>query len=257
MKYSSISLLLGCGLLVACASQNDQDDSYVGWVCNGPRNSDEWSCEMREVKDGQSVVRQVSKREGAEAPSDSEPGRDPRMEVAGLPSQDWRQQLPSLTSEPVIPPGDSVVQTARPRALSPRVAEPMPIGVPAPQQGGPVDAGHPVVVQVLADTAEPLRAEDVSGARSGYTLQLGAFADVSQLRAFISSHQLNDLAVREFQTVSQQQHWQVLTWGEFESPEEARRAWQQVSERYPGIEPWVRSMSSLDNAAGAAAAADG
>ena len=252
MNYRAMGLLLGTSLLVACAAQDNQDEPYVGWVCDGPRNSDSWSCVMQGDNGAEIVATKQSQKPAAGAAS----APSKTSEVAGLPSQDWRKQLPSLTSNP--PTQDTSRPQLKPSAkLSPRVAEPVSEAWPELEKNSRHTMLQPVVVQAMTEPTQPVKGVDISGARSGYTLQLGAFADSDQLQSFISSHKLADLPVHQSQTYSRQQLWQVLTWGEFESPEEARNAWHKIAERYPGIEPWVRSVSSLDNAADAAAEVDG
>ena len=255
MNYRAICIVLCSGMLFACSSQ-DRDDSYVGWVCDGPRNSDDWSCEMREISDGQSVVGKLSEDREADQGDREQSDTGRKTAVVGLPKQDWRKQLPSLTSEPAET-GDSD-RPRRIRSKAPRVAEPLSEGWPELQGEEPEPSDEqPVVVQTVDEPVQPLQSEDVSGARSGYTMQLGAFADKTQLDAFVATHHLSNLPVRNYQTFSREKHWQVLTWGEFDSPEAAREAWQRISEQYPDVAPWVRSVSSLDNAAGVAAEADG
>ncbi|TNF06284.1 MAG: hypothetical protein EP323_05275 [Gammaproteobacteria bacterium] len=258
MKFRYIGLVVWCGLLSACASQDSSDDNYVGWVCNGARNSDNWSCEMQEIRDGQPAVSHapVKKVAPAAAPPDESKELSAKTEVAGFPSQDWRKQLPDMTSDPVIPAEKSGVIPKTSQKLPARVAEPLTLGRTDRPKSNISTIEQPQV-HAISEPSQPLNASDLAGARSGYTLQLGAFVDEPQLQAFIVSHQLGGLPVKQIRAFSKQQYWQVLTWGEFNSPEEARGAWQAVSERYPGIEPWVRSLSSIDSAAAVSADVDG
>ena len=258
MKFRYISLVVWGSLLSACASQDSSEDSYVGWVCNGARNSDNWSCEMQEIRDGQPIVQQAPVKRVAPA---STPLEEPKAlavttEVAGFPSQNWRKQLPDMTSDPVISETKNEASPKSSKKLPPRVAEPVAVGRSERPKSSQSSIEAPQV-HAIAEAGQPLHAKDLSGARSGYTLQLGAFADTPQLQAFITSHQLGDLPVKQLRAFSKQQYWQVLTWGEFDSPEEARGAWQAISERYPGVEPWVRSLSSIDSASALSADADG
>ncbi len=256
MKYRAIGLLLGSSLLVACAAQSTPDEPYVGWVCDGPRNSDNWSCVMQGDNGAEAVAVASAGRGNTNAAQAQVSTPTKVTQVAGLPSQDWREQLPSMTAAPPLQDGSRATVKATAK-LSSRVAEPVSEAWPELEKNSRQAPSQPVVVQAIAEPMQPVRGIDVSGARSGYTLQLGAFVDSDQLQSFISSHKLADLPVHRSQTYSRKQLWQVLTWGEFASPEEARSAWHEISERYPGIEPWVRSVSSLDNAAQAAAEVDG
>lgn len=258
MKRHYLGLMAAAGLLLsACSSQDGDDDSYVGWVCSGARNSDNWTCEMGEVRAGQPVVPKAPVKTTAAASPPSDQKQSAAVtEIAGFPSQEWRSQLPSLTSEPVLSQtGDS--STPEPiKKLPPRVAEPLAKARPELKNSSRPPVEQPLV-QAVTEPAQPLHAVDVAGAGSGYTLQLGAFSDEPQLQAFIASHKLGDLHVRTVRAFSKQQYWQVLTWGKFTSPEEARSAWNAIAERYPGVEPWVRPVSSLDSAATPAATVDG
>lgn len=258
MKFRYIGLVVWCGLLSACASQDSNDDSYVGWVCDGARNSDNWSCEMQEIRDGQPVLSQAPVKKAAPAAASPDESKElsATKEVAGFPSQDWRKQLPDMTSDPVIPETKNGAIPKTSQKLPPRVAEPFSLGRSERAKNSASSIEQPQV-HTISEPAQPLNASDLAGARSGYTLQLGAFADEPQLQAFIVSHQLGGLPVKQFRAFSKQQYWQVLTWGEFNSPEEARGAWQAVSEHYPGVEPWVRSLSSIDSAAALSADVDG
>ncbi|TNE91887.1 SPOR domain-containing protein [Porticoccus sp.] len=253
MKYRAIGLLLGSSLLVACASQSPPDEPYVGWVCDGPRNSDNWSCVMQGENGDEAIAATPASSTDSAVEPEQVSTSVKATQVVGLPSRDWREQLPSMTATPLHQEGAR--PTVKPTAKrSPRVAKPVSEVWSEPEKHSP---SQPVVVKAMAEPLQPVKGIDVSGARSGYTLQLGAFADNDQLQSFLSSHKLADLPVHRSQTYSRKQLWQVLTWGEFASPEEARSAWRKISERYPGIEPWVRSVSSLDNTAQAAAEVDG
>jgi len=260
MKFRYIGLIVWGCLLSACASQDSNDDGYVGWVCNGARNSDNWSCELQEVRDGQPVLRQAPVKAATLATVPPEETKElvAKTEVAGFPSQDWRKQLPDMTSDPVIAEAkdEASPKTKTSKKLPPRVAEPLTVGRSAPPKNNQSMVDKPQV-HAISDPVQPLQTQDVAGARSGYTLQLGAFPDEPKLQAFIATHQLSDLPIKQFRAFSKQQYWQVLTWGKFDSPEEARGAWQAISAHYPGIEPWVRSVSSLDSAAALSADVDG
>lgn len=256
MNYRNLGLVMLGSLLAACASQQE-DDSYTSWVCTGQKNSANWSCEMREFRDGQMVaVAPPVQEKAAPAVAQKEQPSDPIMEVAGFPSQQWRQQLPSLTNEPVLAPGENASEIKVNKARPPRVAEPIPTAWQTTAKPTSSAVDQPVV-HTIADDSQPIRASDVTGARSGYTMQLGAFSDEPQLQAFVAAHSLANLPVRQFRSFSKEKYWQVLTWGEFESPDEARNAWNAIAKQYPGVEPWVRAVSSLDNAADAAAEVDG
>lgn len=256
MNYRNLGLVMLGSLLVACASQQEED-SYMSWVCSGQKNSANWSCEMREFRNGQMVaVAQPVEEKAASVAAQTEQPAAPIMEVAGFPSQQWRQQLPSLTNEPVLAPGESASDIRVNKTSPPRVAEPIPAAWQTTAKPTSSAVDQPVV-HTVADDSQPIRASDVTGARSGYTMQLGAFSDEPQLQAFVVAHSLGNLPVRQFRSLSKDRYWQVLTWGEFDSPDEARKAWNAIAKQYPGVEPWVRAVSSLDNAADAAAEVDG
>jgi septal ring-binding cell division protein DamX len=126
----------------------------------------------------------------------------------------------------------------------------MPQPVPLPQSS----IAEPVAY-ALGDSVNP--GLSPAAEKAAYTLQLAAFEDTAQLKAFIDQHRLADLGVRQFQSYSKKQHWQLLVWGAFESPAKAREAWRAIAPQYPGIKPWVRSMNSLDMQSGEQVVVDG
>lgn len=261
--------LMVIGLLaVGCAGSDTNEDryDYIGWVCSGARQSDNWSCEMREIKDGQAVAKanttasDTTSTVGQELNRVSEPARQRNLQIVVPPSQSWRSQLPGLDSEPVIPDTEALSPVDRKLKSRPaRIPDPVPsvvttdaspLPAPAPQSS----IAEPVAYAMGGSAGAGL---SVNAEKSVYTLQLAAFKDSAQLEAFIDRHHLGDLAVRQFQAYSQKQHWQLLVWGTFESPAEAREAWRSIAQQYPGVEPWVRSMSSLDMDSSQPAEVDG
>lgn len=258
--------LIAVGVLVAgCAGSGTDEDGYdyIGWVCSGARQSADWSCEMREIKDGRAVATSevapagdatMAAIEGSSQPSERD--RQHNLQVVTPPNQSWRNQLPGLDSTPVMPDVESSSPTERKlKSRPPRTPEPVPSSVtkevpPAPQSS----VAEPVAYAMGDSAGTDL---SVNAKKAAYTLQLAAFKDPAQLKAFVDQHRLGDLAVQQFQSYSQKQHWQLLVWGTFQSPAEAREAWRAIARQYPGVEPWVRSMSSLDMKSGQSVAVDG
>lgn len=266
---------IAIGVLIAgCAGSGAKEEQYdyIGWVCDGARQSDDWSCEMREIKDGRAVARSAvtaaSDATPAVAQDTSRPsGQDQQhnLQIVTPPKQSWRNQLPGLNSEPVISDAEALSPAERKlKSRPPRTPEPVPSTVikktppsPPPPQGVPVpqsSVSEPVAYAMGGSAGSGL---SVDTEKAGYTLQLAAFEDTDQLNAFIERHRLGDLAVQQFQAYSQKRQCQLLVWGAFESPVEAREAWRAIARQYPGIDPWVRSMSSLDTPSGQRAAVDG
>ena len=58
MERRVFGLMVVGALIAGCAGSdtNEDSDNYIGWVCGGARQSDDWSCEMREIKDGRAVA---------------------------------------------------------------------------------------------------------------------------------------------------------------------------------------------------------
>lgn len=263
------ALIAGC----AGSDTNEDSDNYIGWVCGGARQSDDWSCEMREIKDGRAVatstvasVGEPTVADGQDVSPFSERDRPRNLQVVSPPNQNWRNQLPGLDSTPVIPESESSTLAERKlRERPPRVPEAVPSVVarkttpppsPTPQSAPlpPSPVAEPVAYALGDEIGGDL---SIDAKKPAYTLQLAAFKDPAQLELFVDRHRLGDLGVQQFQSYSKKQHWQLLVWGTFESPAKAREAWRVIARQYPGVEPWVRSMSSLDMESGQSVAVDG
>lgn len=268
--------LIVVGVLVAgCAGSDTNEDSYdyIGWVCGGARQSDDWSCEMREIKDGRAVatskvaaaVADATAAGGRDVSPSSKQDRQSNLQVVSPPNQNWRSQLPGLDSTPVIPELESSTLAERKlKNRPPRISEPVPSVVakkasppPTPDPPAPLPQSSVAkpVVYALGDSVGGDLSVDAN--KTAYTLQLAAFSDPAQIELFVDRHRLGDLGVRQFQSYSKKQHWRLLVWGAFESPAKAREAWRAIARQYPGVEPWVRSMSSLDMESGQSVAVDG
>ncbi|MBG57571.1 MAG: hypothetical protein CMK46_04700 [Porticoccus sp.] len=268
MERRVFGLIVVGALIVGCAGSdtNEDSDNYIGWVCSGARQSDDWSCDMREIRNGRAVATSTVAAVGEATVSDGQ-GVSPsserdrhNLQVVPPPSQDWRKQLPGLDSTPVISESESSTLVERKlRERPPRVPEPVPSVVarktsPSPASAPQTSVAEPVAYALGDDIGGDL---SIDAKKPAYTLQLAAFKDPAQIRLFVERHRLGDLGVQQFQSYSEKQHWQLLVWGTFESPAKAREAWRAIARQYPGVEPWVRSMSSLDMESSQAVAVDG
>lgn len=275
MESRVFGLIVVGALIAGCAGSdtNEDSDNYIGWVCSGARQSDDWSCDMREIRNGRAVATSTLAAVGDATVSDgqgispsSERDRRHNLQVVHPPSQDWRKQLPGLDSTPVIPESESSTLVERKlRERPPRVPEPVPSVVA--RESSPSPAPTPKSIPLpQSSVAEPVAyalGDDIGGDLSidakkpAYTLQLAAFKDPAQIPLFVERHHLGDLGIQQFQSYSEKQHWQLLVWGTFESPAKAREAWRAIARQYPGVEPWVRSMSSLDMESSQSVVVDG
>ncbi|MEH6466159.1 MAG: SPOR domain-containing protein [Porticoccus sp.] len=247
-------LLIAISSTLGCAT-NDEADSYIGWHCSGDKRSDDWTCEQRMVKNGQVVDEPIKGAEGASTAS-SKDSREPEqaeLVYAGIPSQSWRKQLPTLTNADVTPsvPGK---RASNLRALPPRQSEPVSsvVAYPLANDSDSITVSEPAQTDTATVT---LISESVTdpgqvapSSLSGYTLQLGAFKTKEQLQRFISDNSLDNLPVSRIQILFEQDIWHVLTWGKFQTPAEALQAWGQQVADYPKVEPWVRPLSTLQTA---------
>tara|TARA_R110001599_G_scaffold13535_1_gene60924 strand:- start:18 stop:845 length:828 start_codon:yes stop_codon:yes gene_type:complete len=275
MERRVFGLIVVGALIAGCASSDTNEDSgnYIGWVCGGPRQSDDWSCVMREIKDGRAVatstvasVGDATVADGQNVSPSSERDRPRNLQVVSPPNQHWRNQLPGLDSMPVIPESASSTLAERKlRERPPRVPEAVPSVVARKTSPPPAPAPQsaPLPQSSVAEPVVYALGDDIGGdlyldaKKPAYTLQLAAFKDPAQITLFVERHRLGDLGVQQFQSYSEKQHWQLLVWGTFESPAKAREAWRAIARQYPGVEPWVRSMSSLDMESGQSVAVDG
>jgi len=275
MERRVFGLIVVGALIAGCAGShiNEDSDNYIGWVCSGARQSDDWSCDMREIRNGRAVATSTvaavgdAKVSGGQGVSrSSERDQQHNLQVVSPPSQHWRKQLPGLDSTPVIPESESSTLAERKlRERPPRVPEAVPSvvarkasspPVPTPQSApSPQPPAAEPVAYALGDSAGGDLSIDAK--KPAYTLQLAAFKDAAQIERFVERHHLGDLGVQQFQSYSKKQHWQLLVWGSFESPARAREAWRAIARQYPGVEPWVRSMSSLDMESSESVAVDG
>ncbi|WP_438958216.1 SPOR domain-containing protein [Porticoccus sp.] len=269
MERRVFGLIIVGALIVGCAGSdtNEDRDNYIGWVCSGARQSDDWSCQMREIRNGRvvatstvAVVGDATVVDGQDVSPSSERDRPRNLQVVSPPSQRWRNQLPGLDSTPVISESQSFTLAERKlRERPPRVPELVPSVVARKTSPSPASAPQSSVAEPVAYALGDNIGGDLSidAKKPAYTLQLGAFKDPAQIRLFVERHRLGDLGVQQFQSYSEKQHWQLLVWGTFESPAKAREAWRAIARQYPGVEPWVRSMSSLDMESSQAVAVDG
>lgn len=238
--------------IVGCASQAE-DDSYVGWQCSGGKRSDNWTCEQQEVKDGKPVSPAVESEKVDVVIStevndiELEPMPKPKQAkliYVGIPRQQWRESLPTLTAEPVISDGEEQDTLRRPRRLPERQPDPVSLSATAPVKQAPMTGEQK---EPLSSEANPQQAA-VTESNRGFTLQLGAFRTQVQLQAFILDHQLKALPSRQFETHRNDEVWHVITWGQFNTPAEAEQAWAKEALNYPNVQPWVRPLNTLKDA---------
>lgn len=272
MERRVFGLIVIGALIAGCVGSdtNEDSDNYIGWVCSGARQSDDWSCDMREIRNGRAVATSTvaagdaTVADGQDVSPSSEGDRRHNLQVVSPPSQHWRNQLPGLDSTPVIPESASSTLAERNlRERPPRVSEPVPSVVARETSPAPTPKSIPLPQSSVAEPVAYALGDDIGGDLSidakkpAYTLQLAAFKDPSQIPLFVERHRLGDLGIQQFQSYSEKQHWQLLVWGTFESPAKAREAWRAIARQYPGVEPWVRSMSSLDMESSQSVVVDG
>ena len=108
------------------------------------------------------------------------------------------------------------------------------------------------VLSPTANLAEQLASLPPTSAgisTSGYTVQLGAFADAVAMQDFADNHGLRDLDnLLGHRVMVKGKVWYVITWGTFASPEKAETAWLAQQDTYAHVDYWVRSMESLNKA---------
>ncbi len=254
--------------LSGCAGDGSQQ-TYIGWQCSGQKNSDNWRCEQREIRNGVAtrvVVDNAERQSGNAVSNNAERGgveaesarRAPTVVIFenGVRPKDWREQLPGLsTAEVAVPiarkPG---TPSQREQRVTP---EPEPAFASWADQAGGKSHGDPVNDSAVAEGAgQADSAEAVSMAaaptaasrsRRGYAVQLGAFANAAQLAEFVAQRNLAALDYWQgVATAASGRTLRVLLWGQFDTAAEANAAWQQQTRKYPAVDDyWVRSLAAV------------
>lgn len=101
----------------------------------------------------------------------------------------------------------------------------------------------------LAEQLASLPPTSAGTSNTGYTVQLGAFADATAMNDFADNQGLRDLDnLLGHRVMVKGKIWYVITWGTFASPEKAEEAWLARQDTYAYVDYWVRSMQSLNQA---------
>ncbi len=266
--------------LSGCAGDGNQQ-AYVGWQCSGQKNSDNWRCEQREIRNGvatRAVVDNTDQPSSEAAANNAEHiNATPKIEARaatvvifenGVRQKNWREQLPGLSAV------EAAVQAKQaPGAPARRDNRVTPEPEPAfaswadqagdKSRGGPADNGAVEGGSDQADSAKVVSAAAVAPAlsspdsaaappaasrsRRGYTVQLGAFGNAAQLAEFVEQRNLAGLDYWQgVATAASGRNLRVLLWGQFDTAAEATAAWQQETRKYPAVDDyWVRSLAAI------------
>lgn len=269
-------------MLSGCAGDGSEQ-AYIGWQCSGQKNSDNWRCEQREIRNGVAagvVASSADQKLGDAVPNTTERTKaEPDIATRaatvvifenGVRPKNWREQLPGLSA------AEATAATAAPapkyRAASEQdkrvTPEPEPAYANWADQANEKSVANPVKDSAqngagqdssarFASTAElapvPSSTDATSAppvasqSRRGYTVQLGAFATAAQLAEFVEQRNLAGLAYRQgVATAASGRTLRVLLWGQFDTAAEASAAWQLETRHYPTVNDyWVRPLAAV------------
>lgn len=269
-------------MVSGCAGDGHQQ-AYIGWQCSGQKNSDNWRCEQREIRNGVAagvVASSADQKLGDAAPNNTERAKaEPDIATRaatmvvfenGVRPKNWREQLPGLsaaeTSEATAAPAPkSRAASERDKRVTP---EPEPAYANWADQANEKSVGNPVkdgaqdsagqdnsartpstveLAPVLSSTDVTSAPPAASRARRSYTVQLGAFGNATQLTEFVEQHNLAGLAYRQgVATAVSGRALRVLLWGQFDTATEATAAWQREARNYPAVNDyWVRPLAAV------------
>ena len=270
-------------LLTACANGSSApEDSYVGWHCSGKKHSDNWRCEQKlmnngrpvgsiEITDGKTepvvsgaVISELTAAEG-HGNGERSGNDDPALLLEQPKKKKWRDQLPDMDASPEA---DDFIDT--PRAASPKkpavreVRRPEPVLLKGSEFSGSKFKGSEFNGNKLNGSQLTTTGRDNKGNAgkgkqvspasttamrenlAGYTVQLGAFKEDSQLAQFIAESKLegSNLQAHVIRTGDGALRY-VLTWGQFATRREAEQQWDLQGRS--DIEIWIRSLKSLSD----------
>lgn len=286
ITINAVSITLLLAVITGCATQ---PELYWGWSCGGDPRSGEWQCTQKLMRDGQPVnplaidpdqipplPAALEKNAPPSAPSDTAAvddtasvdlavNQDQPVLQTPASSDGWKKQLPALNgsldagveAEPTaatnrIPPKAAVQPHSYPDG--PPRAETYQSAIAADAKSSSPAANKTekkVRIKTQAKTQEKIqnsaRIKTVSA--SGYTIQLAALTSTAEVKGFIEENQLAGEALQQHYIRSRGRNWLVLTYGQFASHGQAQSEAQALSDKYPQLEGWVRSLRSLQKAA--------
>jgi septal ring-binding cell division protein DamX len=153
---------------------------------------------------------------------------------------------PDASPEPV--PAPEPLPSPEPEPEPQPLPEPEPAPAPAPEPRGQPEPAAAAATSTLALPAGPWRVEAALGAAPDqWTLQLAHGADAATLANLATTLALPGGALHLLPLERDGARWWLLTWGLFETPEQAREAGARLpaSEGLRGV--WPRRMEPLQN----------
>lgn len=117
---------------------------------------------------------------------------------------------------------------------------------PAPVDAAPTPANPPVVSDPrLTHNAKPIVANQLATASTkGYTIQLMGSHDLKSINHFISAYNVQKQA-HYYRTKLNGKPWYLLTFGNYETAQQAHNALSKLPKAMKQSQPWVKSMASI------------
>lgn len=241
MTMKTWSVCLAVGLLVGgCAGQARRPPPTE--VTRIPDRGD-WFCQLDASGQGWQCVQDPDLAENPQPERFPEPApQQPELSLPGAPDA----AAPGPDERALAPESSELPPTAPQRAAAPQRPageQPAAAAEPASAPAPPADR-RPDSARLAYQPAQPVALADLPG--TFYAVQVLAMNTRAQLDAFVRRHDISGLSSARVERNGAVYY--VLLLGIYETLERARQAAAGLPPALAGVDPWIRSVSSLQAA---------